>query len=412
MPSSKPSLLAIVATSCLGSQSSLADTTPITFQDFISKGKASLNLRYRFEHVDQDGIAKEAKASTLRTRLTLASADLNGFSILTEFDDVTAIGDDDYNSTANGNTSYTVVADPTGTELNQAYVQYAGEDAKARLGRQRILHGSQRFIGGVGWRQNEQTYDGLRVVYKPAGSGLDIDYSYVQKVNRIFGPPDGPVQPGDLEGDNHFFTASYALNPQHKLGAFAYLLDIDEDAKYPAGRSVGNSTNTYGVSYTGKFDPFSLTLSYASQSEAGDSPLDYSADYFLVEGGTKIQKTGLKLGYEVLGSDNGVGFKTPFATLHKFQGWSDKFLVTPGDGIQDLYASVVHPIGPVKLLVAYHHFEADDSSTTFGKELDIAATWKATKNLGLQLKYANFMSDDEDRYTDTEKLWLTATLKL
>ena len=41
----------------------------------ISKGKATLSFRYRFEHVDQDGVEKQAKASTLRTRLGLESAE-------------------------------------------------------------------------------------------------------------------------------------------------------------------------------------------------------------------------------------------------------------------------------------------------------------------------------------------------
>ena len=45
----------------------------------------------------------------------------------------------------------------------------------------------------------------------------------------------------------------------------------------------------------------------------------------------------LNAGYEVLGADNGVGFATPLATGHKFQGWADKFLTTPGDGIEDVY---------------------------------------------------------------------------
>jgi hypothetical protein len=36
-----------------------------------------------------------------------------------------------------------------------------GDDWLARLGRQRILPEDQRYVGGVGWRQNEQTYDGV-----------------------------------------------------------------------------------------------------------------------------------------------------------------------------------------------------------------------------------------------------------
>ena len=39
-----------------------------------------------------------------------------------------------------------------------------------------------------------------------------------------------------------------------------------------------------------------------------------------------------KLGYEELGSNAGLyGLQTPLATLHAFNGWADKFLVTPVD---------------------------------------------------------------------------------
>ena len=121
----------------------------------VTDGKASVDFRYRYEFVDQEGFGKNAEASTLRSRLSLASAPLKGFSGMLEADDVRSVGSDDYNSTENGNTQYPVVADPEGTDLNQAWVRYAWESANGTLGRQRILHGNQRFIGGVAWRQNE-----------------------------------------------------------------------------------------------------------------------------------------------------------------------------------------------------------------------------------------------------------------
>lgn len=382
-----------------------------TLADIITNGKASFNMRYRFEYVDQDGASKEAEASTLRSRLTFKSGSYQGFSFVTEFDDVTAIGDDDYNSTANGNTEFPVVADPTGTELNQAYVSYGSKEFSGDFGRQRVLHTNQRFVGGVGWRQNEQTYDGLRLKAK-TDFGVSLDYSYVYKINRIFGPDDGPVQPADHEGDSHFILASYAPSADHTLRAFGYLLDIDEDEKYPAGRTVGNSSNTIGIEYSGKFGSTTLRASYANQSDAGDSPLDYDADYYVLEGGLKLGKASLTLGYEVLGADNGVGFKTPYATLHKFQGWADKFLVTPGDGIEDAYVGIKGAAGPLKLAAFYHEFSAEDSSADFGSEIDLVATWPATKYLTLQLKLASFSTDDETRYTDTDKVWLTVNLKI
>jgi hypothetical protein len=170
------------------------DTWGDSLSTAVSDGKASLDFRYRFENVDQDGIKKDATANTLRSRITLETAPLSGFSALIEMDDVTAIGSDDYNSTSNGKTQYPVIADPEGTDINQGYFKYAGEEFAGILGRQRINHGNQRFIGGVSWRQNEQTYDSLRGTWSPIEI-LKLDLSYVNNVSRIFGPDDG-AQPG------------------------------------------------------------------------------------------------------------------------------------------------------------------------------------------------------------------------
>jgi hypothetical protein len=278
-------------------------------------------------------------------------------------------------------------------------------------GRQRILHGGQRFVGGVAWRQNEQTYDGFRALYK-GGSSLTLDYAYVYNVNRIFGPDDSTAQPADWGGENHLARADFKFAENHTLSAFAYALDIDERSNWPADKSVDNSTDTYGLEYSGKIGPVTAKAAYANQSDAGDSNLDYNTNYYMLEGGLTVLGVKAILGYEVLGGDNGVGFKTPLATLHKFQGWADKFLTTPGDGIEDLYVGATGELGPVKLGAYYHDFQAEDSSADFGKEIDLVASWPATKNLKLELNYASFSTDDKLRYSDTDKAWLTVIFKI
>jgi hypothetical protein len=385
-----------------------------TWGDALSKavqdGKATVDFRYRYENVDQDGISDEADASTMRSRLTLESGKLGGFQGMFEADNVTTIGVSDYNSTENGKTKYPVVADPEGTNVNQMWLSYHGEGFNTKGGRQRILHGNQRFVGGVAWRQNEQTFDGGRINVD-AVENLNIDFSYVYQVNRIFGPDDG-ANPAEWEGDNYLLRVDYKLTENHKLTGFGYMLDIDKQGKYAAGKTVNNGSDTYGVEYAGKFDRFSVNASWATQSDAGDSELNYDADYYKIELGAKFKPVTVKAGYEVLASDNGVGFATPLATGHKFQGWADKFLGTPGDGIEDAYVSVAGKIGPVKLAAIYHDFQAESSSTDFGTEIDLVATWPVNKQFSVQAKYATFDTDDSSRYTDTDKAWITLQLKL
>lgn len=381
------------------------------YYSLFSDGKTSFDFRYRYEHVDVDSAIRDADASTLRSRLTFQSGVYQGLSFLGEFDDVTTIGDDDYNSTANGNTQYPVVADPEGTEVNQAYLNFKSGSASGSYGRQRILHGSQRFIGGVGWRQNEQTYDGLRAQVTTE-TGLAFDYAYVYNVNRIFGPDDGPAQPANHDGDSHFLLVDYKVSDAHSFSAFGYLMDIEENENYAAGKTSSNSSDTYGLEYRGNLGPALLKAAYATQSDAGESLLKYDTHYYLAEVAYKFESIKLSIGYEELGADNGVGFKTPYATLHKFQGWADKFLLTPIDGIEDVYFGITGGVGAVKLGAFYHDFAAESSSTDFGSEMDLVATWPANKNLSFQLKAARFESDEKSRYEDTNKLWLTVQLKM
>jgi hypothetical protein len=376
----------------------------------VTDGKASVDFRYRFEGVDQGGFAEDAQASTLRSRLTLESATLNGFSALLEMDDVRTIGVDDYNSTVNGKTQYPVVADPVGTDLNQFWLKYGTNAFDGTLGRQRILLGNQRFVGGVAWRQNEQTFDGIRAL-GVLWEKLSLDLSYVNQINRIFGPNDGD-NPATLKGDNIFFRADYQVTEAQNLDGYIYLIDIDPQAGYPPGKTVNNSSNSFGLEYNGEFDQFSVHAALARQTDTGDSKLNYDANYYMAELRLNLQAIKLNAGYEVLGADNGVGFSTPLATLHKFQGWADKFLSTPEDGVEDAYLGIHGKAGPVKLGAVYHDFQAESSSADFGTEIDLVATWSVNKQFSFQAKYADFNSNDSSRFADTTKGWLTLQLKL
>ena len=396
---------------CLLSANALADVSwTDELANMVSNGKVNFDFRYRYEFVDEDGFNEDAGASTLRSRLTYESAPLRGYSFLAEFDDVSSIGSVNYNSTENGNIQYPVVADPTGTDVNQAYLKYSGNSFGGIYGRQRIALSNQRFIGGVAWRQNEQTFDGFRASWAQKDA-FSLDYSYVYNVSRLFGPEDG-ANPADLHGQNHFLNGDWNISKKHKITGFGYFLDFDTQSDYPAGKNTDNSSNTYGIEYNGDLDILKLHAAWATQSDAGTSTLDYDANYYIIDTRGKAGLVTLGAGYEVLGAGDGVGFKTPLATLHKFQGWADKFLATPDDGIEDIYLSVTGAIGPVTLEAVYHDFGAEDGNANFGKELDLAGSWTVSKGLSAQLKFADFSTDNAARFPDTTKAWLTLQLKL
>ena len=369
--------------------------------EMLTEGDTSLNFRYRFELVDQDGVANNAEASTLKSRLTYKTAEFNGLTGVVEVDNVTVVGAEQYKTPTNGIAGYPIVADPDGTDLNQLSLAYKAEDVTATLGRQRILHGGQRFVGGVGFRQNEQTYDALTLATKSLGS-WSVNYSYIWDVNRIFGPKDSAVQAKVWESDSHIILGSTSLAEGHGLKAFAYLLDFENAA--------ANSSSTVGFEYSGKFDGYSVKAGYATQSDYGDNPTSYDADYLMAEVTWPLKPAKLSLGYEVLGSDDGVAaFKTPLATLHKFQGWADKFLGTPANGVEDSYVKLAGKVGPVKMAVFYHQFSADVGGADLGSEFDVVATYPIKKGLSAQLKYADYNADSHA--SDTEKVWFTINAK-
>ena len=230
--------------------------------DALRDGKSNVSARYRYESVDQDGLANKASASTVLGRLTWSSAAWGNLTAGIETDFVGVVGIDDYNSTTNGKTTYPVVADPEGFDLNQAFVRRQSGAVTMTGGRQRILHGRQRFLGGVAWRQNEQTYDAVRIESK--GDDVTLDYSFIANVNRIFGPEDG-AQPADWQSAIHAFRGVWSVG-DGEISAFAYDFDLQNDNGIP------NSNRTYGAEYTGEHGGFTLSGGIARQSPSGTAP--------------------------------------------------------------------------------------------------------------------------------------------
>ncbi len=322
-------------------------------------------------------------------------------SVFLEADNVTYVGDDPFNNTRNGKTSRPVIADPSGTGINQAYVRFNTGNVTTTAGRQRINRGTQRFIGGVGWRQNEQTYDALDVSF--ATSDLTASYAFVNRVDRLFGPKDGAAA-ATFDSNSHLLDVKFS--PEHigTITGYGYWLDFDNAAAL--------STRTFGARYDRSFDvgaySVPLAIEYAHQTEHGDNPRDYSASYRLVQISIKRGDSAVSLGNEVLeGTPSGV-FVTPLATLHKFQGWADKFLGTPAGGIVDTFVTGSTKVSGFKLNAAYHDFEADLGNADYGREIDISVSRALNQNVSLLFKLARY--DAEDLATDTTKAWLMATI--
>lgn len=374
--------------------------------DAIAKGKFNLNARLRFEYVDQDGapaITDPSYAPTLRTRFGYTSASLYGFQGMIEGENIATLGpEDNYNAAGSNGIGYKpVVADPPTTELNQAWISYSGTNLfSVKAGRQRIALDNHRFIGDVGWRQNMQTFDAAALEAKPL-KDVSLYYGYIWEANRVFGDvEDLPAANRDFDSRSHLINVAYAGWKFGRFVGYTYLLDLENAA------GAANSCATYGGYFAGSAPVGeAVSLGYraeaAWQTDYADSPLEYEAEYYNVELSATVKRWALGAGYEVLGTDSNdagpgsVGFRTPLATLHAFNGWADVFLNTPGKGLRDLYAfgQVTLP-AQVPLRFVYHKFDADSGGADFGHEFDVIASKKFGKHWTALAKYSFYDGDD------------------
>ena len=115
-----------------------------------AQSRPIIELRYRYESVDDAAFARDADANTVRLRLGYRWAFAPGWRLVASGDRVQALGGAHYNSTANGKTQYPTVADPQSSEFHEAYVGYADGGLDGALGRQIVSFDNQRFFGNVG----------------------------------------------------------------------------------------------------------------------------------------------------------------------------------------------------------------------------------------------------------------------
>lgn len=363
-----------------------------TFDELAKDSKTWLDFRLRFESVEQNNALMDADGLTLRTRLGIETGKVNGFWGLAEFVDVAPLMGQDYDSGLNGKTTYSKIVDPKLTAVNQAYGGYAAGDTTVKLGRQRIILDNARFLGNVGWRQKEQTYDALAVVNTSLPDTTAV-FGHIWAINGITG--------GHLKTSSNALNVSYSGLGFGKLTGYAYLLDVEA--------APGLSSATYGVRFSGAAPAGDVKLLYtaefATQSDSADNPTSYDADYTFLEGGVAVGGVTIKGGYEVLGSDNGtIGFQTPLATKHAFNGWTDQFLGTPANGLEDLYILATTKVAGIKLLGVYHTYESNEGSFDYGDEFGFLAVKKFGKTYTAGLKYSSYSADTWK--VDTDKLWI------
>ena len=388
------------------------------FWDALSGGKVDFSARYRFEHVNDDTAVKEANASTIRTTLGYTTGAFHGLNARLLAQDVRSVVIDDFNDATGrpgSKTDYAVVADPSATDFLEAYLGYTGfANTTVKLGRQIITYRDapfHRFMGTVLWRQNWQNHDALTIQNKSLPDTV-LSYAYSWNVNRIF-TDEAVGAKANFDSDSHFFNGQYSGFKYGKFEAYVYLLDF--------ANAAALSTATYGLRFNGGYPVTDkakviYTAEYAKQDDYAKNPANVNENYFLGELGG-VFKTGMavdnitvKFSYELLTGNGTTAFQTPLATGHAFQGWTDRFLTTPANGIADYYLTAVAGFLGAKLVVSYHDINSDNLSYGYGRELDVQLTKTFAKHYTVGVKYGDYNADSNASNVgataaDVSKFW-------
>lgn len=440
-----------------------------TFLDAIKTGKSLSSIRPRYEHIDQTGFQgtaanapklKDAYAFTTRTLIGWQTAPYKNFSFAAQLTDVHEFNDDfndrrdnlpeHNNGTANSNTfkrQYPNIVDPGYTDINQLFMDWSGiKNTKIRLGRQIVNLDNVRFVGDIAFRQNTQVFDGISVINKTLPD-TEIFASHFSKVRQV----NTKLRDGNID----LLNVKYRFTPTESLTGYSYFVDVEnlsQNNGNPAavgtaaqgGNGLGASddlvktattdasSKTFGIRLDG-IHPFNpnwrglYTAEYAKQDDyrGGSNLID--AHYVKVGGGAAYNAWSLRVDYEKLSSNDGkYAFQTPLGTNHLFQGWSDHFLATPRQGMEDFFLTAAGAIDKFKLYAEYHVFKSDEKFQTlggrlgdkYGTEFDASVMYPFNDNLWAKVEYAKFNESDvygttlqnAARKGDKEMVWLTTQL--
>ncbi|OIQ83458.1 hypothetical protein GALL_347390 [mine drainage metagenome] len=443
---------ALAAGILLSTLPAMADDTSNASQwysllDSIKQGTNMSSFRLRYEYDDLNGSPaadKYAEGLTLRSLVGWQTASFDNFSFAAQMIDVGKLQDNFNDSTTGlqaitagsnqpGKLAYAKIIDPDYTGVNQLYLDWTGlQGTLVRLGRQQVNLDNVRFIGDIGFRQVMQVFDGVSALNQslPDTDAYLAHYGSVRQVDTV------------LRTGGHLDIAhvKYHLSPTESLVGYGYFSTFDDlgfgqawFGAAAANAQANQSNKILGLRLDGAHSLDAgwkalYTAEYAKQNgfQGGDSRID--ANYYKIGGGASYDNLSLRLDQEKLSSNHGLyAFQTPFGTNHLFQGWTDKFLATPAEGLIDSFITGTCKYADFSFFADYHLYQSDmrfnevggGTGGRYGTEWNAAVSYAYDKHISTKVEYGKFSEGDHyntsanspvqtNRIRDTEKLWLTA----
>ncbi|HSX85220.1 MAG TPA: hypothetical protein VLE50_07415 [Cellvibrio sp.] len=371
--------------------------------------------RARYAQVDADNSGQSA---SLLIRANLESEWSDMFSSTLEVDAVGTGLKDDHSDGVHFNDE-PLIPDPPGAEFNQALVSLNLDAATIHLGRQRINFDNQRFVGGNGFWQNEQTFDALLGKLKLA-SNSNFTYSYVANANRIYGDDadennsgraheyGNAWRPATFLGDHKQHTHLTRLEWNEwdytRVVGYGYRID-NKDMPAVSNNTLGGS---YNLNYKVSAIKYRVQIELAQQNR-----FELSADnlpYYLVDLGFGINTWELSTRYEILGANDGAAFVTPLGSNHDFEGWADEIGNTPNTGVRNFSLGLLWRASPLRVETSYHFFKDDLDGNNIGREFDLDFVYKPARKHSISLRLANF--EPEGNADTVRKVYLDYSFNL
>jgi len=291
------------------------------------------------------------------------------------------------------------------------WISYTNFDTVVKGGRQRIKFDDDRFIGNVGWRQMETTFDSV-LATNTSLKNLTVNAGYIGNVQTFISTTENINAP--------ILNVNYKLGDYGNVIGYGYWLDYTDQSI-----AIRNKSNqTFGLRLNGAtpkfYEHYSLlyTAEWSIQQDYGHRAVAYEANRYNVMGGFTAYFLNFQGAMEQLNGNANGQFNTPLGTNHAFQGWADLFATgTPVNGVRDVFGTVSAKVWDDSLtLSGVHHDYSDDTGQQhYGDEWDFQAVKKFGKHYSVLAKYASYNADRNDGYapagnTDTQKIWLQGNI--
>lgn len=384
-----------------------ADEPEPGLADAFSHGRFSLELRPRYNRIDEGDKPERTEGVTMRVIAGWRSAPWNGLRLTIEGIHTGHLGAKNFNDDGAlfATSPYPLLPDPGTTDFNQVHLEYSGLPAtRVRAGRQVVRMDSQRWVSDNDFRQIPQLFEGVSV----ANTSLANTELYAAHFDRV-------RTTSGTDNSLKLSLAHVAFNPApgHSLAAYGVFHDQPQNGAFTG--FANSSYRVLGARAEGELvAPGGIELAYvvdaASQRAyaGGDPRID--ARYWRVGGGAEWHETTLRLDHEVKGSNGGAyGVQMPLTDFYGFNGWTLHFFNTPRQGLRDTWVTLRLPAGPLVLYAEVHRFRSDFGDLRFGRETDAGISWSFHDGALLRLQHARYDPGRDGLGASVRKTWLTLT---